>query len=80
MGATGPQDGGVYEVTRVYRVNGKWALALIDESADGEAYQYSAAVPTLNGSPGVTYSGGRFYIMEDESGQLMAAGLPPLSE
>lgn len=80
MGATGPQDGGVYEVTKVYRVNGKWALALVDENADGEAYQYSAASPTLNGGPGITYSGGRFYIAEDENGQLAAAGLSPLIE
>lgn len=80
MGATGPQDGSVYEVTKVYRANGKWALALIDENADGEAYQYSATTPTLNGGPGITYSGGRFYIAEDETGQLAAAGLPPLIE
>lgn len=78
MGATGPQNGGVYEVTKVYRINDQWALALIDENADGEAYQYSPTAPTLNGGPGVTYMGGRFFIVEDESGQLAKAGVLPL--
>nr|DAG16918.1 MAG TPA: hypothetical protein [Caudoviricetes sp.] len=78
MGATGPQNDGVYEVTKVYRTNGKWALALIDENADGEAYQYSATAPTLNGGPGITYAEGRFYIVEDENGRLAQAGVLPL--
>ena len=78
MGATGPRDGGVYEVKEVYNADGKRALALIDENADKEAYWYSATAPTLNGGPGVTYAGGRFFIVEDENGQLAEAGLPPL--
>lgn len=78
MGATGPQDGGVYQVKEVSRINGKWALALVDENADGEAYQYNAISPTLRGAPGVVYSGGHFFIVEDENGQLAEAGLLPL--
>ena len=78
MGATGPQDGGVYQVTSVNRINGKWVLMLIDENADGEAYQYSAASPTLRGAPGVVYSGGRFYIVEDDAGRRTKAELPRL--
>lgn len=78
MGATGPQDNGIYVVTKVYRVNGQWALSLIDRNAEGEAYQYSAAAPTLGGTPGQVYSGGKFYIVEDEKGQLAKAGVPSL--
>lgn len=78
MGATGPQDNGVYAVTKVYRIGGNWALAVIDRNADGEAYQYSATAPTLGGAPGKVYSGGAFYIVEDENGQLVKAGVPPL--
>lgn len=77
MGATGPQDNGVYTVTKVYCINGNWALSLIDRNADGETYQYSATAPTLSGAPGQVYSGGAFYIVEDENGQLAKAGVPP---
>lgn len=78
MGATGPQDGGIYDVVDVPFRFGARYLALIDENADGEAYLYSPTAPALGGGPGVTYSGGRFYIVEDENGQLAAAGVPPL--
>ena len=81
MGATGPQDGGVYKVVDVPFRFGAWYLSLIDENADGEAYLYNPTAPVLNGGPnGAPYSGGRFFIVEDENGQLAKAGVPPLPE
>lgn len=68
MGATGPQDGGVYQVTGIR----PGQLLVIDENADGEAYWYDAVAPAMGG-----YSGGRFTIAEDEGGQLARAGVPP---
>lgn len=88
MGATGPQDGGVYEVVEVSKdykallvVDGALDDVNYDDDPDWKpGYWYSATAPTLNGGPGTIYSGGRFYIAEDENGQLAAAGLPPLIE
>ena len=80
MGATGPQDGGVYEVKKVDCYRGQWGLILVDENADGEAYYYNAISPILHGGPGVVYSGGHFFIVEDEDGQLAEAGLLPLTD
>ncbi len=86
MGATGPQDGGVYEVVEVSEDYKE--LRVIDESLDDfnydddpnlkPGYWYSATSPALNGA--IRYSGGRFYIVEDENGQLAQAGVLPLDD
>ncbi|MEG0751402.1 MAG: hypothetical protein RR998_09360 [Oscillospiraceae bacterium] len=78
MGATEPQNHGVHEVKKIY-ANWKWTLLLIDESADDEAYKYSATTPKLNGVPGVTYAGRHFFIVEYENGQLAKTGLSPVN-
>lgn len=90
MGATGPQSGGVYEVSAVYEKQGRYSLQVVDEDQSDwnfdddpnwkPGYLYSPSQPTLGGGPGVTYSGGKFFIVEDENGQLAKAGVPPLSE
>lgn len=86
MGATGPRNNGVYEVVEVSKDYKE--LLVIDECLSDfnydddpnwkPGYLYSATAPTLWGSPEHIYSGGKFYIVEDENGQLAKAGVPSL--
>lgn len=89
MGATGPQDGGVYNVVETNQETG--SLRVIDESKSDwnydddpnwkPGYMYSATAPSLGGAPGQVYSGGNFYIVEDdENGSLAKAGVLSLPE
>lgn len=84
-GATGLYDGGIYEVSAVCEVSGGMMLQVVDE--DQSDFNYD---DDPNWKPGYLYSptqpkaacgeymGGKFFIVEDENGQLAAAGVPPL--
>lgn len=86
-GVTGLYDGGIYEVTAIREVLGNAMLQVVDE--DQSDFNYD---DDPNWKPGYLYSptqpkatcgeymGGKFYIVEDENGQLAAAGVPPLLE
>ncbi len=84
-GVTGLYDGGIYEVTAIREFLGSAMLQVVDE--DQSDFNYD---DDPNWKPGYLYSpthpkaacgeymGGKFYIVEDENGQLAAAGVPPL--
>ena len=87
MGATGPRNGGVYDVTEIVDETAGIIRVVAEDHTDYNydndpnwlpGYKYSATNPKLSGSIDKVYSGGKFYIVEDdENGSLAKLGLTP---